>query len=123
MKRATGIGGVFYRCKDPRATIAWYQKHLGIVPDPTGICSVFTWHEGGTSVWGPFKQDTKYFGDSGQAFMLNFRVEDVRALVAVLREEGVTIAGDVEDSEFGAFAWIIDCDGNRVELWQPPAGQ
>ena len=128
MKRVTGIGGVFFKSKDPKALGAWYREHLGIdVQDWGG--AAFAWQgpdnpEGvGTTVWSPFQADTQYFAPSAAPFMINYRVEDVRALLAVLRTEGVQIEGEVQESEFGTFGWIVDPDGNKLELWQPPAGQ
>ena len=128
MKRVTGIGGVFFKSKDPKALGAWYREHLGIdVQDWGG--AAFAWKgpdnpEGiGTTVWSPFQADTQYFAPSAAPFMINYRVEDVRALLAVLRTEGVQIEGEVQESEFGTFGWIVDPEGNKLELWQPPAGQ
>lgn len=129
MKRVTGIGGIFFRAKDVKASFEWYQKHLGIAPDPSNTCSVFEWRERanpekpGSTVWSPFKNDTKYFGESGQSFMVNYRVENLRALIEALRAEGVQVDDKIEESEYGIFGWITDIDGNRIELWQPPEGQ
>lgn len=127
MKRATGIGGIFFCCADPAKTAAWYAKHLGLAVEDWGGVA-FRWSDGatperpGSTVWSPFAADTQYFGDSGQRFMINFRVEDLDALLLALREEGVEVIDKTEVSEFGRFGWIVDCDGRRVELWQPPAG-
>lgn len=123
MKRVTGIGGIFFKAKDPEALGAWYRDHLGFAPGPGGV--VFEWRdkerpeEIGQTVWAPFKEDTTYFAPSKAPFMLNLRVEDLDATLAALAAEGVTI-DKREDSEYGRFAWIMDPEGNRLELWEPP---
>lgn len=125
MKRVTGVGGVFFKSKDPKALAAWYQTHLGLkVEDWGGVA--FRWADDpaaaqGTTIWSPFKADTKYFEPSTASFMINFRVEDLVSLIEVLRAEGCQIEGDMQDSEYGKFAWVVDPEGNKVELWQPPA--
>jgi len=128
MKRVTGIGGIFFKAKDPKALGAWYKAHLGIdVLDWGG--AAFQWKnadnpEGvGTTIWSPFAADTTYFGPSQSPFMINYRVDDLHALLAVLRAEGVQVEDKVEESEYGKFGWVIDPEGNKLELWQPPAGQ
>jgi predicted enzyme related to lactoylglutathione lyase len=111
MKRATGVGGIFFRAGDPKRTSAWYERHLGVPVEQ---------EEGEPiTVWSPFESDTEYFGSSGQAFMVNYRVDNLDALLEALRAEGVEIDPKREDHEYGRFAWIVDCDGNRVELWEP----
>jgi predicted enzyme related to lactoylglutathione lyase len=125
MQRVTGLGGVFFKSKDPEKLFAWYEKHLGLRRDPAGGPSVaFRWrddHDGdGMTVWSIFRDDTTYFAPSRAAFMLNFRVADLDALLEVLRQEGVEIDPKREDFEYGRFAWIMDPDGNRIELWEPP---
>ena len=128
MKRVTGIGGIFFKSKDPTALGAWYKTHLGIDVQEWGGVS-FQWkgpdnpEGGGTTVWSPFAADTNYFAPSSASFMINYRVEDLHALMAQLQAEGVQIEGKVEESEYGKFGWVIDPDGNKIELWQPPAGQ
>jgi catechol 2,3-dioxygenase-like lactoylglutathione lyase family enzyme len=128
MKRVTGIGGIFFKSRDPKTLGAWYRDHLGIDVEDWGG-SVFHWRgpenpEGvGTTVWSPFAAETDYFAPSQASFMINYRVEDLDAVLAALREEGVQVDEKVEESEFGKFGWVIDPDGNKVELWQPPAGQ
>jgi predicted enzyme related to lactoylglutathione lyase len=128
MKRVTGIGGVFFKSLDPKALGAWYKKHLGIDVEEWGGCA-FRWKspenpEGtGTTVWSPFAADTSYFAPSSASFMVNYRVEDLHALLAVLRAEGVQVDEKVEESEYGKFGWVIDPEGNKLELWQPPEGQ
>ena len=128
MKRVTGIGGVFFKSKDPKALGAWYKAHLGIEVEEWGGAA-FRWKgtenpEGvGTTVWSPFSAETNYFAPSAAPFMINYRVEDLHALLAALRSEGVQVEDKVEESEYGKFGWVIDPDGNKLELWQPPAGQ
>lgn len=124
MKRVTGIGGVFFKCKDPQAMKQWYEKHLGIPQDPYGY--TFKWYEQrdsdlvGRTVWSPFPEGTDYFGDPGQQVMINYRVDDIERLVEQLRQEGVTIVDDIQDYEgIGKFIHILDGEGNRIELWQP----
>ncbi len=128
MKRVTGIGGVFFKSRDPQALAAWYRRHLGIEVEDWGGC-VFRWASadnpqgGGTTTWSPFPADTGYFAPSEATFMINYRVDDLRALLAVLREEGVQVDPKVDESAYGLFGWVFDPDGNKLELWQPPAGQ
>jgi len=128
MKRVTGIGGIFFKSKDPKALGAWYKEHLGIDVQEWGGAA-FDWKrpdnpEGvGTTAWSLFEADTDHFAPSSAPFMINYRVDDLPALLAALRAEGVQIAGDIQESEFGKFGWVLDPEGNKVELWQPPAGQ
>ncbi len=128
MKRVTGIGGVFFKSKDPRTLGAWYKAHLGIDVQEWGGAA-FDWKgpnnpEGaGTTAWSLFPADTKHFAPSLALFMINYRVQDLHALLAALRAEGVHVEDKVEESEYGKFGWILDPEGNRVELRQPPAGQ
>ncbi len=124
MRRVTGIGGVFFKAKDPESLYDWYEKHLGIKRDPIeGV--TFPWREAqnpskeGMTVWSIFSKDTTYFDPSTSDFMINYRVEDLDKLLAALQKEGVSILGK-EDSEYGCFAWILDPEGRRIELWQPP---
>lgn len=127
MAKVTGIGGVFFRAKDPTGLRDWYAKHLGVPVDEDGYV-VFQWKGGsdekrpGSTVWSPFPHDTDYFG-ADVPFMLNFRVDDLDALLANLREAGVQVDDRLEEMEgFGRFAWITDPEGNRVELWEPAEG-
>ncbi len=125
MARVTGVGGVFLRSADPKALIAWYGKHLGIQVDGDGSATLM-WKdevpEGtGMTVWSPFPKDTTYFGEGNQAVMINYRVDDLDALLADLAAAGVWIDPKRQEESYGRFAWIKDCDGNRVELWQPLA--
>lgn len=128
MKRVTGIGGVFFKSKDPKALGAWYKTHLGIEVQEWGGAA-FQWQGAanpagvGTTIWSPFAPDTSYFAPSEAPFMINYRVEDLHALLALLRSEGVQVEEKVEVSEYGKFGWVIDPDGNKLELWQPPVGQ
>ena len=120
MARALGVGGVFFRSQDPAALCAWYRKWLGVeATAPYG--AMFQPGDvpaGGLTVWSPFPHDTSYFGDSGQAFMINLMVDDVRAALAQVREGGAQVIDKIEDHDYGTFGWFVDPDGNRVELWQ-----
>ena len=127
MRRVTGIGGVFFKAKDPKALGEWYRVHLGMNVEEWGGVA-FRWAEDqlddqGSTVWSPFKEDTSYFLPSTASFMINYRVEDLHGLLAKLREEGCTVDAKVEESEFGKFGWVMDPEGNRLELWQPPAAK
>ena len=128
MKRVTGIGGIFFKASDPKKLGQWYKKHLGIDVEEWGG-HAFRWVTEdnpagtGTTVWSPFSKDTDYFAPSLASFMINYRVDDLHALLAVLRKEGCTVDDKVEESEYGKFGWVMDPDDNRVELWQPPDGQ
>ena len=128
MQRVTGIGGVFFKAKDPKALGEWYQRHLGIEVEAWGGAA-FRWVTPdnptgtGTTTWSPFKDDTRYFAPSTASFMINFRVADLHALLAALRAEGCDVDVKVDESEYGKFGWVMDPEGHRVELWQPPAGQ
>lgn len=128
MKRVTGIGGIFFKAQDPKALGAWYQKHLGIDVEAWGGFG-FRWNTPdnpagvGTTIWSPFAADTAYFAPSTAPFMINYRVDDLHALLAALRAEGVAVEDKVEESEFGKFGWVMDPEGNKLELWQPPEGQ
>ena len=128
MKRVTGIGGIFFKAKDPNALAEWYRVHLGVGVEEWGGAG-FRWASPdnpggvGTTVWCPFKEDTKHFAPSAASFMINYRVDDLHALLAALRAEGCQVEDKVDDSEYGKFGWVIDPEGNKVELWQPPPGQ
>ncbi len=127
MKRVTGIGGVFFRTRDPEAVKAWYVKHLGFKPEEDGGF-IFKWRDHdkpdrvGCTVWSPFAEDTSYFGPGRPAYMVNLRVDNMAELLPRLRAEGVKVDETTEESEYGKFAWITDIEGNRIELWEPPAG-
>lgn len=128
MKRVTGIGGIFFKAKDPKAMHAWYRQHLGIDAQVWGGAS-FNWTDAddkpvaGTTAWLITKQDSDQFAPSTAPFMVNYRVADLHALLKALREEGCNVLEKVDDSEYGKFGWVIDPEGNKVELWQPPVGQ
>jgi catechol 2,3-dioxygenase-like lactoylglutathione lyase family enzyme len=121
MERVTGIGGIFITCSDPAATREWYHKHLGIVSEAWG--AVFPWREHdhpektGSTVLGVFRRDTEYFAPSTLPFMVNFRVRNLAAMLEALRAEGVEILGHTEDEQ-GKFAWVMDPDGIKIELWE-----
>jgi catechol 2,3-dioxygenase-like lactoylglutathione lyase family enzyme len=118
MARVTGLGGVFYKVADPAATQAWYQENLGIGGE-WGV--TFRYADEGTddpfSLLSPFKQDTDYMAPSTAAFMINLRVDDLDGMIAQLEGKGIEILGR-QDEDYGNFAWILDCDGVKVELWQ-----
>ena len=124
MAKVTGIGGVFFKSKgDGKALAAWYQKHLGMTPEAWGGV-ILKWPEdkandGGLTVWHVAGSDSKWFSPSDSSFMINYRVDDLDALLAQLRADGVEIVGDPQSDDNGKFAWIMDPDGNKVELWQP----
>jgi predicted enzyme related to lactoylglutathione lyase len=128
MKRVTGIGGVFFQAKDPVALRAWYQKHLGIDVQQWGGAA-FTWTDdtgkpaNGTTVWSIGSAEGGHYAPSQAPFMINYRVADLAALLEALREEGCNVLEKTDDSEYGKFGWVIDPEGNKVELWQPPAGR
>ena len=119
--RVTGIGGLFFKTTNPNEKKEWYKKHLGFNTDDYGC--TFWWKDDDgnkcTTQWSPFKDDTKYFAPSEKPFMMNFRVENLTELLEALKEEGVTIVGEVEEYEYGKFGWILDPEGNKLELWEP----
>lgn len=119
--RVTGIGGLFFKTKDPKQTKDWYRKHLGFNTDDWGC--TFWWKDkqgkDASTQWSPFKDDTEYFKPSNKPFMFNYRVENLIELLEVLKNEGVTIVGKMEEYDYGKFAWILDNDGNKIELWEP----
>ena len=128
MKRVTGIGGIFFKAKDPVALRAWYMKHLGIdVQDWGGAAFRWTDEAGnptsGTTIWSVGGADGDQFAPGKSSFMINYRVADLHGLLAVLRGEGCNVLEKTEDSEYGKFGWVIDPETNKVELWQPPEGQ
>jgi predicted enzyme related to lactoylglutathione lyase len=127
MKRVTGIGGIFFKSESPERLYAWYEKHLGIQRAPDGSGAIFPrrgadGNADGMTVWSVFPQSTKYFDPSPSPFMINYCVEDLDALLEELKKEGVTIDPHREDYDYGRFAWIMDPDGNRIELWEPSSG-
>jgi predicted enzyme related to lactoylglutathione lyase len=126
MKRVTGIGGIFFKAKDPAGLRAWYKKHLGIDVQAWGGAA-FTWTDdsgkpaNGTTIWSV--GDGEYFAPSTSPFMVNYRVADLAGLLQVLRQEGCNVLEKTDDSEYGKFGWVMDPEGNKVELWQPPEGK
>lgn len=128
MKRVTGIGGVFFKAKDPAALGAWYKKHLGIDVQSWGGAA-FRWADedgsptAGTTIWSVGSAESEQFAPGKAPFMINYRVADLRGLLDALRSEGCDVLEKTDDSEYGKFGWVIDPEGNKVELWQPPEGQ
>ncbi|HMK27568.1 MAG TPA: VOC family protein [Chitinophagaceae bacterium] len=124
MQRVTGIGGVFIKSKDVKALAAWYDKHLGFSFGENSYVN-FSWvNENnpdvpGNTVFSFFKKESKYFDPSASPFMINFRVKDLAALLETLKKEGVEIVGEMMDESYGKFGWILDPDGNKIELWEP----
>ncbi|MCG2430007.1 VOC family protein [Aequorivita xiaoshiensis] len=119
--RVTGIGGVFFKSKDPDKTKEWYKNHLGLNTDNYG-CTFWWKDEKGnkcSTQWSPFKADTEYFSPSEKDFMFNYRVENLEELLKVLKAEGVTIVGEMQEFEYGKFGWILDPEGNKIEHWEP----
>lgn len=121
MKRVTGLGGVFFKSEDPKKLTAWYSKHLGVGD------STFKWidpakpdeKEYAQTVWAPFKESTTYFAPSEKQFMLNYRVDNLVELLSTLKEEGVQVLGEIQEFPYGKFGWILDPEGNKIELWEP----
>ena len=128
MRRVTGIGGIFFQAQDPDALRTWYKDHLGIdVQDWGG--AAFPWTDAGgrpvsgTTAWNITAMGSEYFAPSKAPFMINYRVEDLRGLLTLLREEGCNVIDKTDESEFGCFGWVLDPEGNKIELWQPPVGE
>jgi predicted enzyme related to lactoylglutathione lyase len=127
MKRVTGIGGIFFHAKDPAAMHAWYKRHLGIDVQEWGGAA-FSWSDesgkptGGTTIWSVSAPGGDHFAP-GTSFMINYRVDNLDALLQALRAEGCNVLDKTDDSEYGKFGWVIDPEGNKVELWEPPAGR
>ena len=124
MTHITGIGGIFFKSQDSNKLKTWYQKHLEIPTDDYGAIFKVRDHANpekeGYTVWSPFKADTKYFEPSKKDFMINFSVRDLNGLLKKLTSEGIKQIGELDDNDFGKFAWIIDPEGNKIELWEPP---
>ncbi len=124
MQRVTGIGGVFFKAKDTKALVAWYEKHLG-VPFVDNSYYGFKWMNEndpavpGQTVFSFFGVNANYFSPSEKPFMINLRVKDLDALMKALKEEGVEIIGKIEEYEYGKFGWCMDPEGNKIELWEP----
>ncbi|MCF2220937.1 VOC family protein [Chryseobacterium sp. PS-8] len=123
MKRATGIGGIFFKCKDPKALKEWYTTHLGVDVNEYG--ATFEWKEAaesnpkGSLTWSPSPETTKYFEPSTRDFMINYTVDNLEALVEELKKENVEILDEIAVYDFGKFVHILDLEGNKVELWEP----
>lgn len=122
-KKVTGIGGIFFKCKDPKALREWYEKNLGLNTNQYG--AVFEFYRGGDSTqkgflqWSPFKETTTYFGPSTKEFMINYRVANMDYLVSEFKKNGVQILDSIEVYEYGKFLHIMDLEGNKIELWEP----
>jgi predicted enzyme related to lactoylglutathione lyase len=121
MERVVGVGGIFFKAKDPALLKAWYREHLGLPIDEHGQTSFSPEGAAGPLVWAPFPADTKYFEPSQAPFMVSFRVNDLRAMLAQLRAAGAEVDEKVMDEPYGKFGWVLDPEGNRIELWEPPA--
>ena len=125
MKRVTGLGGLFFKAENPEELYKWYEKHLGLQRQSQEAVT-FNWRfadepqKSGMTVWAIFRKDSDYFNPSRSGFMMNFIVEDLDGLLAALREGGVEVDPHREDYDYGRFAWIMDPEGNRIELWEPP---
>lgn len=123
MKKVTGIGGIFFKCKDPEKVKEWYKANLGLQTDEYGTS--FEWREGedpkkmGFTQWSPFPETTNYIEPSAKDFMINYRVEDIEALVAELKKDGVKVLDEIETFDYGKFVHILDIEGNKIELWEP----
>jgi predicted enzyme related to lactoylglutathione lyase len=124
MKRVTGIGGIFFRAKNIDEMRKWYEQHLGIQIEDYGG-HTFRWRQKeqpertGSTVWSPFPDDTTYFGDRKNTFMINYRVDNLDEVLEALKQEGVQVDDQIYEQEYGRFAWITDPEGNRIELWEP----
>jgi catechol 2,3-dioxygenase-like lactoylglutathione lyase family enzyme len=127
-ERVTGIGGVFFKARDPKALSAWYREKLGVSLRDGGEWSAFEWRQRedpgrlGTTVWALFRSDSSYFEPSQAAFMINYRVRDLDRMLAQLRALGVGVESRVAEEFNGKFAWLVDPEGNKIELWEPKAG-
>jgi predicted enzyme related to lactoylglutathione lyase len=125
MKRVIGIGGIFFKAENPKELASWYKTHLGVPIDETYGGYTFNWSDNterpsnGYTIWSPFNQSTEYLNPGKKDFMFNFIVDDLRTLVDVLESEGISTLGEIEDTDFGLFTWIMDPEGNKVELWEP----
>jgi predicted enzyme related to lactoylglutathione lyase len=123
MKKVTGIGGIFFKCKDPNVMKEWYKKNLGLDTDKYG--TTFEWRQAedsskkGFTQWSPFSEKSTYFSPSTKDFMINYRVENIAALVEELKASGVTVTDTIETFEYGRFVHIMDPEGNKIELWEP----
>ena len=120
MQRVVGVGGIFFKARHPEALRAWYRTHLGIDVQEWGG-TTFPWNRAdGMTVWSISPEASETFGPSRSSFMVNYVVEDLHAVLAALRSEGCEVDAKVDESDFGKFGWVMDPEGNRIELWQPP---
>jgi len=119
--RVTGLGGFFFKTKNPDKTKDWYKNHLGMNTDQYGCTFWWKDKEGNdcSTQWSPMDEHTKYFEPSQKQFMMNFRVENLVELLETLKKEGVKVVGEIEEYEYGKFGWILDSEGNKLELWEP----
>ena len=123
VNKVTGIGGIFFKCQDPKKMSNWYKEQLGLVTNEYG--SLFEFRSSDQPQqkaylqWSPFPENTDYFRPGDQSFMINYRVDDLQGLMEVLRKDGIEVLGDIEEYDYGKFGWIIDPDGNKIELWEP----
>ena len=123
MKKVTGIGGIFFKCDDPRRMKDWYTQHLGLPVAEYG--TLFNWRDTedpskeGTTIWGTFEKGTTYFEPSKKDFMINYRVENLESLVEELKSQHVTVLDAIEDYDYGKFVHILDIEGNKIQLWEP----
>jgi len=123
MKKVTGLGGIFFKCDNPQGMNDWYAQHLGLATSAHG--ATFEWRQAdnpslkGSTAWGTFPQDTAYFAPSAKPFMINYRVENIVALVAELRKNNVTIIDEIAEYDYGKFVHVLDPEGNILELWEP----
>ncbi len=121
MERVVGVGGIFFKASDPEKLKAWYRDHLGVPVDENGYATFATKGDPGPCLtWSPFAKDTTYFEPSKAEFMVNFRVRDLRAMLEQLRAAGAVVDEKVQDEPYGKFGWVMDPEGNRIELWEPP---
>ncbi len=125
MKRVVGVGGIFFKSPDPKRLQGWYRDHLGLeVTEWGGVAfgldEQLKTNPNAAVVWSPFAQDTQYFAPGSSSFMVNYRVEDLHAVIAALRAEGCEVMDKIDESEYGKFGWVVDPDGNKLELWEPP---
>jgi predicted enzyme related to lactoylglutathione lyase len=120
VERVLGIGGVFFKARDPKALAAWYREHLGVPVEVGQTYGVLASGAAGEqTVWSTFPADTTCFGSGPAPFMVNYRVRDLDAMLAQLRSVGAQVEDHVEDHDYGRFGWAVDPEGNRFELWQP----
>ncbi len=123
MERVTGIGGVFVRSRDPELLASWYAQHLGLPVGAGDAGAALPWIGAGATWWAAFPHDTEYFGPAQRECMLNFRVADLDAMLLQLKASGIRVEPEIEESTEGRFAWTVDPEGTRIELWEPPPAE